>query len=172
METHISVPVPTSLFLRLVDLLRESDSDNDPVRQVSDAIEYWIDNAAWKPELLNQPATGGYTWKSLYLPHGTDIRMKYRGTYHYARVEGDQVMHNGAPTTPGSFVNTIADSSRNAWRDLWVKRPWDKEWRLAETLRVASADDLLAEMGHDPSSDGSRSAQAPTPGAATSAPIK
>ena len=119
---------------------------------MSDAIEYWIENASWKPELLERSTTAGYTWKTLYLPHGTDIRMKYRGEYHYAKVESDRVMYNGAPTTPGSLANSIAGSSRNAWRDLWIKRPWDKEWLLAEALRLRgpSAIDLLAEIGLQP----------------------
>ena len=151
METSISVPVSTSLFLRLVDFLRESDSAIDPVDGVSDAIAYWIDNASWKSELLERPAAGGYTWKTLYLPHGTDLRMKYSGKYHYAKVEGDQVMYDGAAISPGALANTIAGNSRNAWRDLWIKRPWDKEWHLAESLRVApSADALLAEMMSQP----------------------
>ena len=77
----------------------------------------------------------GYQWKSLFLPDGTEVRMQYKGQYHYAKVEGDQLVYEGAPTTPGSLANTIASSSRNAWRDLWVKRPADAEWRLADECR-------------------------------------
>jgi hypothetical protein len=31
----------------------------------------------------------GYQWKQLFLPDGTDLRMRYRGAYYYAKVEGD-----------------------------------------------------------------------------------
>ena len=65
--------------------------------------------------------------------------MQYKGQYHYAKVEGDHLVHEGEPTTPGSLANTVAGSSRNAWRDLWIKRPADTEWRLADDLRVANA---------------------------------
>ena len=136
METQISVPVPTQLFLELAEFIRSKGDARDPVAAVGDAIDYWMQNAEWKPELLRQSVTRGYQWKSLFLPDGTELRMQYKGEYHYAKVEGDQLVYEGKPTTPGRLANTIADSSRNAWRDLWLKRPNDLEWRLADDLRV------------------------------------
>lgn len=143
MNSQISVPVPTKLFLELVDFLREQESDRDPVKAVSDAIDYWMENASWKqddlmPEIFATKSPG-YTWKykddALFLPHGTEIRMPYKGQYHYARVEGDEIKYKGEATSPGAFANAVADSSRNAWRDLWIKRPGDKEWTLADKCR-------------------------------------
>lgn len=143
MNSQISVPVPAKLFLELVDFLREQGSDRDPVQAVSDAIDYWMENASWKPaDLMPEifaTKSPGYTWKykddAIFLPHGTEIRMPYKGQYHYARVEGDEIKYKGAPTSPGAFANVVADSSRNAWRDLWIKRPGDKEWALADKCR-------------------------------------
>ena len=102
METHISIPIPTHKFLLLVDFLREQDSDLDPVIAVQNAIDYWLDNASWKPELLPPPGSDarGYNWKSVFLPHGTEIRMRYRSAYKYAKVEGDEILYEGQPTTP------------------------------------------------------------------------
>jgi len=81
----------------------------------------------------------GYTWKykdaSLFLPHGSEIRMRYKGRTYYAKVDGDQIMYEGKPITPATLANTVAGSSRNAWRDLWVKRPADAIWLLADQLR-------------------------------------
>ncbi|GEM_PF-742801 len=151
METHISVPIPTSQFMLLVDFLRGQESDLDPVVAVQSAIDYWLDNASWKPELL-PPALSdahGYNWKSVFLPHGTEIRMRYRSAYKYAKVEGDEVLYEGQPTTPGRLANAIAGSSRNAWRDLWIRRPGECEWTLADTLRPetqAVGDKLLKEI--------------------------
>jgi hypothetical protein len=34
------------------------------------------------------------------------------------------------------MANIIAKSSRNAWRDLWIKRPDDKDWKLADDCRA------------------------------------
>ena len=151
METHIAIPIPTPQFLHLVDFLREQDSDLDPVIAVQNAIDYWLDNASWKSELLPPPGydARGYNWKSVFLPHGTEIRMRYRSAYKYAKVEGDEILFEGQPTTPGRLANTIAGSSRNAWRDLWIRRPGENEWTLADALRPetqALSEKLLKEL--------------------------
>lgn len=137
MKTQISVPVSTDLFLEMVDFLRSNSDPRDPVVAVEVAIDYWLQNASWKPELLQESSARGYQWKGLFLPDGTEIRMQYKGAYAYARVEGDDIVYRGQPISPASLANTVAGSSRNAWRDLWLKRPADKEWRLADDCRQA-----------------------------------
>lgn len=157
MKTYISVPIATGQFLDLISFLQEEGSDRDPVDVVSTAIDYWMQNASWKKEEL-LPETfysesHGYTWKykdySLFLPDGTEIRMPYKGSYHYAKVEGDDIKYNGRNMSPGTLANTITSSSRNAWRDLWIKRPGEKEWTLADEIRHAaqtsSASAIMAE---------------------------
>ncbi len=139
METQISIPVQTQQFIALADFLRDNGDRRDPVLVIADAIDYWMENASWKSELLRQSTARGYQWKGLFLPEGTEVRMQYKGQYHYAKVEGDQLVYEGKPITPGSLANTIASSSRNAWRDLWVKRPSDPEWRLADDCRSDGA---------------------------------
>ena len=149
MNIDVSVPIPTQQFLELSDFLRSKNDRRDPVLAVRDAIDYWLQNADSKPELLSQSATRGYQWKSLFLPEGTEIRMSYKGTYRYAKVEGDEIIYEGKPISPGSLANTIASSSRNAWRDLWIKRPDDREWKLSDDCRSetkATTDKLLAEL--------------------------
>ncbi len=138
--SEINVPVPTEKFLRVVDLLRKNGSMSDPVEVISLAIDYWLDNSAWKPEDLIPgiplAATDrGYVWKHLFLPHGTVVRMKYQGQFHYAKIEGDHLVFDGQPTTPSEFANRVTGTSRNAWRDLWIKRPTDQDYNLADTLR-------------------------------------
>ncbi|MDB0569319.1 hypothetical protein LBW59_00840 [Ralstonia solanacearum] len=135
MKKQISVPVSPDLFFSLMGFLRGSGDARDPVDVVSTAIEYWMDNASWKPELLTVSEIRGYQWKNLFLPEGTQLRMQYKGTYYYAKVEGDDIIYNGSPISPGSLANAIASSSRNAWRDLWLLRPNDREWRLADDCR-------------------------------------
>ena len=83
--------------------------------------------------------TMGYLWKNeaadLFLPHGTDIRMRYKGTDHFAKVAGDEIFYKERPYTPARLANAITQTSRNAWRDLWIKFPGDDDWRLAYDLR-------------------------------------
>jgi hypothetical protein len=135
MKTHISISIPTDQFLELVDFLRSNGDLRDPVELVSTAIDYWLDNASWKPELIAVSDTRGYQWKSLFLPDSTQVRMQYKGRYFYSKIEGDELIYDGNPISPANLANSIAGSSRNAWRDLWIKRPIDTEWILADDCR-------------------------------------
>ena len=135
MKSTIAVPVETDQFLELANFLRANNDPRDPVHVVWNAIDYWMDNASWKPELLSVSSARGYQWKGLFLPEGTEVRMQYKGAYSYAKVEGDELIFDGKPISPSSLANTITGTSRNAWRDLWIKRPNDQEWKLADDCR-------------------------------------
>jgi hypothetical protein len=152
MKTQVSIPIDTELFLDLADFLKENGDPRDPVDMVSVAVEYWLQNADMKKgDLLQQPkaSSRGFIWKELFLPQGTEIRMTYKGTIYRANVVGDDFVYDGKPTSPGAMVNTVSGTSRNAWRDLWIKRPNDREWISAESLRSTEKlfDDLLPTAG-------------------------
>jgi hypothetical protein len=141
MTGTVCIPVSTGLFLKLYDFLKEHGSDRDPVEVVETAIEYWMSNAEWKaddlmPETVRERHHHGYHWKPLLLPPATKIRMKYKGETHYAAVVDDQFVFNGESISPSEFANRVAQgTNRNAWRDLWIKRPHDSEFHLADDLR-------------------------------------
>lgn len=153
MKSCISIPIQTEQFLELANFLKRNKDPRDPVEMVSTAIQYWLDNADWKPELLEEVSSTirGYQWKNLFLPNETQIRMQYKGTYFYARVEDDKIVYLGKPVSPGSFANAIAGNSRNAWRDIWIKRPEDKEWKLAGECRgkEKAAQKLFEELNEE-----------------------
>ena len=75
MKTQISVPIYTQQFLELANFLRSNGDPRDPVEIVLVAVDYWLDNDSWKPELLSESDNCGYQWKNLFLPSGTQIRM-------------------------------------------------------------------------------------------------
>lgn len=137
-QSFINIPIPTHIFLSLVDFLRREGSSRDPVEIINTAIEYWMDNASWKqedllPDVFNQEK--GYRWKQLFLPHDSLIRMKYKGQFHYAKVEGDTIKYEDKEVSPSEFANTVTGTNRNAWRDLEIKRPSDNAWFVADFLR-------------------------------------
>jgi hypothetical protein len=136
MNSNICVSIPTELFLDLCTFLKTRNDSRDPVLCIADAIDYWLQNAEEKPELLSVQPLLGYQWKNLFMPSGTELRMSYRGSYKYAKVDGDQIIYQGVSVTPSTLANTIAGSSRNAWRDLWIRLPGEPEWRLANDFRV------------------------------------
>lgn len=140
----ISVPISTETFLALYEFLKQEELDRDPVEMVENAIDYWLDNASWKPDLVDayRPTEGAdpgrgrsYRWKDVSLPHGTQVRMRYRGEYHYAGIDGDRFVVDGQPSSPSAFACAVTNTSRNAWRDLEVKRPSDRGWVPAAKLR-------------------------------------
>lgn len=55
-----------------------------------------------------------------------------------ANVNRVEVIREGVSVSPSVLANRITQSSRNAWCDLWIKRPGDKDWTLAEDFRNPS----------------------------------
>lgn len=92
------------------------------------------------------PGESGYQWKTLLLPDGTELAFNYKAVTHIARVEGGQLLHDGKPVSPSQFVCGVAGQTRNAWRDLSVRRPGDPGWLPAEDLRSAVETGLLESV--------------------------
>src|SRR5262249_43435462 len=91
-NSTVCTPISTNSFLKLAHFLKEQGSDRDPLEVIETAIEYWMNNASWKredlmPETLVGDDARGYTWKSVFLPTGTMVRIKYDGSFIYAKVE-------------------------------------------------------------------------------------
>lgn len=143
MDTNIGIPFPLDLVLQVVESEKKMGTNRNPVDVIVEATYYYLDQLEWKADdligSLISPQSRGYTWKhkdsNLFLPDGTEIRMRSMGTYHYAKVIGDDIHFQGKTTTPGSLANAIGGNNRNAWRDLWIKRPTDKEWQQAGQCR-------------------------------------
>jgi hypothetical protein len=143
-DSYICVPVRTDLFIGLVAHLQEAGRADDPVETIEAAIRALIGEADGQDhDPLPAPAAAlpadgrGYVWKGVLLPPGTRLRMKYRGHTHHAAVEGDRLMFQGRPISPGALAKSVAGSSRNAWRDLWVMLPGAGRWVVADALRRA-----------------------------------
>ena len=147
--TQITVPISTETFLRLAHFLRSSGSALEPVSVVENAVNYWIDNAEWKgADLLpDSHGSGAYVWKvqrkgdrpasSLSLGSGTKLRIKTGASFEYATVEGDTLMYQDIPVSPNQFAKLATGTPRDAWRDVWVKRPDDQDYLHADALREA-----------------------------------
>jgi hypothetical protein len=77
----------------------------------------------------------------LFLPNGTKISMLYGGKSHDAEVRHDKILlGNEEISSPSLLASKIAGgTSRNAWRDLRIKRPTDMEFTLTDDLRRVGA---------------------------------
>jgi hypothetical protein len=160
MFAPMSVAVSPSTLLQLMEHLRDSGGATDAVEAVDAAIRHWI--AAQRGAKSPDPAAPrGYQWKSLFLPEGTWLRMAYRSDQEYAIVEGDHIMYRGRAVSPNQFASGHADSVRNAWRDISIRMPGEKNWKMAYIRR---RDLLRAERQAQPAAQNQASAIATTVG--------
>lgn len=136
-ENNVFVPVPEELYFELHSALRKRFSLHNATvqRLIVDLCEQYLDRN--EDVLGPRGSTGGVTWGPLFLPSGTSIMMEYEGVQNFARVEGDEIVYgNERLPSPSRLASRIANNtSRNAWRDLWIKRPHDQTFVPADSLR-------------------------------------
>ena len=53
-------------------------------------------------------------------------------------------MYRGRPVSPRQLTIEIAGDGRNAWRDLWILLPGEKNWACAARLRERMQNRLAA----------------------------
>lgn len=81
-------------------------------------------------------ATKGYRWQEIDLPNGTQLYMEYKKKKHFASVQFEKIVYEGESFSPAELARKIANgTTRNAWRDIYIKRPGEKEWKLADVFR-------------------------------------
>ena len=113
----------------LADFLERSGSILSRDEALDAAIREWIaareggDIAYAASAAGRRP--GGYQWKCLFLAHGSELRVFHDGRYHYAEVRNDLLVHENRPISPRQFALAVFGEPRNAWRELWVRRPSD-----------------------------------------------
>ena len=148
MVTTMTVQVPTDTLLKLIEKLRRRGGSQDISEAMTRAIECWLaDPSRFEPG-ADAEGLHGYQWKTLFLPEGTVLKSWSYGEHNYARVEGDQIIHDGHSVSPNQFAQSFARSTRNAWTDLFIRRPGDKTFKMASRLRdeLAAASKAPATM--------------------------
>jgi hypothetical protein len=143
----VSVPVPTKLYNQLV--LR-TGGNLDVTRLIIDVVDNFIESSGRDLESLIDPKPAhrpgfqkfgdperSHEWGSLALPNGTELRMRYKQQTHYSRVVNEQIEWEGQQYgSVSQWVRTVAENtSRNAWHDVWIKRPTDREFIYSDSLR-------------------------------------
>lgn len=127
----IAVEVPLGVYLELAFRLRNSGDTREPNDVVVFALKAWLGNRQGK-------SNGGYQWKELFLPDGTELRMRYRGTYYYANIDGDQLKYAGETVSPRDWALLVTGTVRNPWRDIWIRRGINECWTRAAMWRTGS----------------------------------
>ena len=146
--SQISIPISSELIGELI--LRKGPK-TDVSTWIENIVEDYLnrtsDDGGWSEEYYDYRAEqqvseeygdpkDGYHWHPLFLPNGTSIYMIYYGEKSYAKVKFGKIHFKEKTYSPSELSRTIANkTSRNAWRDLYIKRPKDSEWTKAEILR-------------------------------------
>ncbi|MTV37965.1 hypothetical protein GM676_10300 [Duganella radicis] len=131
----MSVNLDTEVLLRLISQLQIRGGAQDLSSAINSAIELWMREQAKLSKGSDPASVRGYQWKTLFLPEGTELRSWSYGEYNYARVIGDEIIHKGKAVSPNQFAQSFARSTRNAWEDVRVRRPDDKQFKQASLLR-------------------------------------
>jgi hypothetical protein len=139
MKSTMSLQLDTDTLLQLIFQLKSRGGTQDISQAINSAIELWLREQT-KLAMGSDPASvRGYQWKSLFLPEGTQLRSWSYGEHNHARVIGDEIIHKGKAVTPNQFAQSFARATRNAWTDLFVRRPEDKQFKMAHRLRLELA---------------------------------
>jgi hypothetical protein len=139
MKSTVTVQVDTDTLLCLISQLQMRGGAQDVSAAVNSAVELWLREQSQLAKGSDPASVRGYQWKTLFLPEGTEIRAWSYGEHNYARVVGDDIIHNGKAVTPNQFAQAFARTVRNAWIDLSVRRPEDKQFKMAHRLRLGLA---------------------------------
>lgn len=118
------------------------ESANDALRRLLGLRLAGSENA---PNVHNAPVREGKPWsgKGALLPHGTELRMQYRGQLVRGRIDDGTWLINGKRSTSPSDAARNASLTKegkhpslNGWNYWEVKRPQDGQWRKLKSLRT------------------------------------
>ena len=121
------VALPEHLVQALMAYLAQVGDTRSVDDVVALAVRAWLDNQG---NVLR-----GYQWKSLFLPEGTQLRLRFQGCTYVAQVRGDAIHFGGRTWSPRQWVMHVMGCVRNAWMEIWLRCPGDERWHLADSRR-------------------------------------
>lgn len=136
-DLNLNVDMQESFYEAFGDRIEELAEKYAPESMI---LRRWAeeDSAALKRRPL--------VWKEVTIPEGSEVRMSYGGKQHYARVENEAITDGGEQYSPNEWTLKVTGTARNAWRDLWFKKPGvGTVWESAVMLRQKAKAILKAE---------------------------
>lgn len=150
-----AVPLTSAHAMRmLAAFLKETDSRRLPAEVAHEAITDWIarqrgrmPNVVIAPDdeplaqdgaaarAAHPPVPNGYRWKTIFLPHGTRLRMHTAAGAQDGVIQNGELVFNGRRMSPRQMTIAAAGDGYNAWRSLWLLLPDSSRWKNALQLR-------------------------------------
>lgn len=147
MDATEMVPLDSLLLQRLKEQVARRGGAPDLQHALEAAVEMWLAEQV-KLQIGADPASvRGYQWKSVFLPEGTLLCTYSYGEERYARVCGQKIICEGRVVSPSRFAHWARRGTRNAWNDIYLRRPQDKFYILASRLRAQVAHELERSAG-------------------------
>ncbi len=131
LDDFVCIPLPSDLYQSLA-------------ARFPDRVSTVLENITWdyleRTEKDFIPTTSGsITWGSFSLPNGTQLRVKksHSNDYGYGEITNEKVVYLGKVVgSPSQFARKVKNNtSVNAWINVEVKRPQDRDWKLANSFR-------------------------------------
>ena len=129
----VEVGVVPRVYRDLTLQLKACGDRRHPDEVVNEAIKAWL--AANGPDADRH----GYQWKDLYIPNGTELRLRWQGEYYYAHIVEDALLYAGEALSPRAWALMVTGTVRNAWCDIWLRRSVYEAWSRADTWRAKGA---------------------------------
>lgn len=81
---------------------------------------------------------GHFYSRGLLLPNGTELRARYKGNQHFARISDGKWFNadGGEFSSPSAAAGAITGTTVNGWRFWEAKRPGDRGWRRLDILNA------------------------------------
>lgn len=149
---YVYVPLDVELYAELVRRSGEADVSSYIDHSVQSFLERSAgDGNVWSAEYVERfddeeeqafrekygDPKQGLQWDALLLLNGTQVRMTYGGRHSHGEIRhGELYFGDDRMRSPSAFACRVANNtSRNAWRDLYLKFPGEGSWQLADGLR-------------------------------------
>lgn len=163
MDATEMVALDSLLLQRLKEQLARRGGAPDVQHALEAAVEMWLVEQV-KLRIGGDPASvRGYQWKSVFLPDGTLLCTNSYGEDRYARVCGQKIICEGRVVSPSRFANWSRRGTRNAWSDIYLRRPQDKFYMRASRLRAQLARDMERVSAALPVTSAAASSPSPPP---------
>lgn len=133
-EEKVYLPIPAELYLALAARgVRGIPQVIESV--VWDYIERTKENVPTQRE--SEEERYGHYWGGLFLPHGTELRVMYKGKPEIARVDGQKIYWERQKF---DSVSQVAQAIRgghpsNAWMHVEIREPTEFVWKRADDIR-------------------------------------
>ena len=109
----------------------EHVTENDVLRQI-----LGLPSRKTSPAETPGPGPGDWVTKGVRFPTGSELRARYKGQTHLARIEGGALVLGGRRyDSPSAAAMSITETPVNGWTFWEYRFPGQSGWKILKSLR-------------------------------------